>query len=143
MRVNNSRICSQQVFNGREFFFGELDIFSVRDCGHMASGENPVTGGDADFGQSDNFCVKKIRRLQMNDPNTNCGNLHDETKRLYSALAADCRIELTDTERVGLIRRLLALKVSVPLFALLAAAIVAPHSTHVATRNQDAILMTA
>jgi hypothetical protein len=111
------RMCSPQVFKGRGFFFGELDIFSIRGCGLMASGENPVAGDGVDFGQSDNFCVKKIRRLQINDPNTNCGNLHDETKRLYSALAADCRIELTDTERVGLIRRLLALKVSVPLFA--------------------------
>jgi hypothetical protein len=79
----------------------------------------------------------------MTEPVTNCDSLHDETKSLHSALTAGCGVDLTDKERVGLIRRLLALKVSIPLFALLVAAIVAPQNTRVPPRNQDVILRTA
>jgi hypothetical protein len=70
----------------------------------------------------------------MSVPDTHCGNLHDETKILSSALAAGCMDAITDSERVRLIRRLQILKISLPLFALLVASIVAPHSTRVAMR---------
>ncbi len=75
----------------------------------------------------------------MTLPDKNCDSLHDEAERLRSALIAGCGIELTDKERIGLIRRLLALKISVPLFVVIVAAIVTPHGAHQAIRKPASV----
>ncbi|MDD3293244.1 MAG: hypothetical protein A4E69_01042 [Syntrophus sp. PtaB.Bin138] len=70
----------------------------------------------------------------MNEPDANRDSLQEETDKICLAESAEYCESLSDGQRMRLIRKLVSLKISAPIFALLVAAIVAPECGGAAMR---------